>query len=470
MIIVASCLLTVFSLSAGRKGSHKSFKGHLNRKIAQVENGAGIESSVISEEVVLNIDSLIQVIETPDSAILKLYESPRALSRPKIFQGYQTLRRRPISVSLEERYKTLPPADSLVAVDATVFLIPDWLKNRMHYERLIDNMEYYYMIHNPESIDYAEWDLPKPPRLPEEDYSFAAFLKKMNLPKIDPSEAKLPEIVYDKKYWLHYFNTALQLSQAYISTNWYQGGSDYLAILYNLNWNVDLNTNFKPNLLFQSQFQYKLGINSNPKGSLHRYNFSQDLLQYNLKMGVKAFKHWFYSFNLLFNTQLFNGYEEESPKISSAFLSPGTLNLGIGMTYNFQNPKKTFKVSASISPLAYNLKTCIKAEVDPAQFNIRPGKKTVSEIGSSGEANFEWSLTSNITWKSRVFLFSDYKYFLAEWENTFNFQLNRFLSTQLYLYPRYDSSSELNGSKWKHWMLREILSFGVSYTFSTKDP
>lgn len=405
----------------------------------------------------------------PDSLIRQAHRSTRILFRPKVFSGYQTLLWKPKIFQNFEFQPSMPGSATPATAGYAEFGIPDWLKTNIKARRLSEDLEYRQMVYHPESIDYADWDLPVPPRLPEEDYSFAGFLKRQNLPAINLEEAYIPEIELDKRYWLHYFNAALQLSQAYVSTNWYQGGNNYLAFLFNLTWNVDLNTVFKPNLLFQSSFQYKLSINSNPKGSVHKYGTSQDLLQYSLKTGIKAYDHWFYSFNLLFNTQLFNAYEEDTKTMTSAFLSPGTLNLGLGMTYNFQNEKKTFKISASISPLAYNLKTCINKHVDPLQFNIQLGRKTVSEIGSSAEANMEWQLCSNVSWKSRLFLFTNYHYFLGEWENTFNFQINRFLSTQIYLYPRFDSSSEIApGSKWKHWMFKELLSFGFSYVFSTK--
>ncbi|MDE6444449.1 MAG: hypothetical protein K2K64_08550, partial [Muribaculaceae bacterium] len=68
---------------------------------------------------------------------------------------------------------------------------------------------------------------------------------------------------------------------------------------------------------------------------------------------------------------------------------------------------------------------------------------------------------------TRVFLFTDYSYFLSDWENTMNFEINRFLSTQIYAHLRYDTSTE-SLTKWKHFQLREVLSFGLTYTFSTK--
>lgn len=346
--------------------------------------------------------------------------------------------------------------------------IPEWLEIGLRAQRLHDDMRYYYMVNNPAAIDYAYWDLPVPPSLPQEDRSFGAYIKSLKLPEVDASSAVIPEFEQRRINWLHTVGGGVQFSQAYISSNWYQGGNNYLALLFNFNWDVELNTVYHPNMLFQSNLGYKLALNSNPGESLHKYSISQDLFQYNLKMGLKAFNHWFYSFNMQLKTQLFNSYPADSPDLTAQFLSPGDLNVGIGMLYDFSKFDGRLKFTASISPLSYNLKTCLSNRIDHAQFNIAADRRTTSEIGSNAELNLNWQISSNISWKSRLFLFTDYHYFLADWENTLNFTINKFLSTQLYLHPRFDSSSDFNASGWHYWSLKEILSFGLSYTFSTK--
>lgn len=345
--------------------------------------------------------------------------------------------------------------------------LPKWLSDALTSYRIQDDFVYTYMIDNPSTIEYAYWDLPEPPVLLPDEVSFKSYIRKLKLPEIEVEKAVIPEEVIKKKHWLHTFNTLLQFSQAYVSPNWYQGGNNYLALLFNLNWNVQLNQVYHPNLLFQSNFSYKLALSSNPKGQLHKYTISEDLLQYNLNAGIKAYGHWFYSFNLLFKTQLLNNYEEDSMVRTASFLSPGDLNAGLGMTYSYQNKYKTFQFTATISPLSYNLKTCISDKVDHEQFNILPSHKVKNEIGSNAEFNMSWDITSNISYKTRLFLFTDYSYFLSDWENTLSFSINKFLSTQVYVHLRYDTSSE-SSTAWKKFMMREILSFGLSYTFSTK--
>lgn len=346
-------------------------------------------------------------------------------------------------------------------------IAPKWLRDALTSYRIQEDFMYSTMIADPSTIEKAYWDLPVPPRLPEDDVSFEAYIRKLDLPDIDPEKAELLKQDINRIHWLHNVNTMLQFSQAYVSENWYQGGNNHLSLLFGFNWNVQLNQVYHPNLLFQSNLSYKLGLNSTPQDEVHAYSISEDVLQYNLNAGVKAFQKWFYSLNATFKTQILRNYEKNSTVRKASFLSPGDFNLGLGMAYSTQNKKKTFQLTATISPISYNLKTCITDKINHEQFNIRPYKKSHSEIGSNGEINMNWNIMWNINYKSRLFLFSDYKYFLSDWEHTLSFAINKFLSTQVYVHMRYDTSADSNTS-WKKFMLREILSFGLAYTFSTK--
>lgn len=390
--------------------------------------------------------------------------TPR-MSYPRVFTGYRDLSPELFNIPDGEAMMAWA-TEPKIAWDIPSPLSPN-LRAAFRRMQIDDKLLYYYMTDHPRQIEYASWDFPKPPMLPDIDKRYNQLFRKFEFPPLT-SGSKIEAESLGRRNWLHYFNVGLQFSQAYVSSNWYQGGNNYLALLFNFTWNVDLNTVYHPNLLLQSSLTYRLAINSNPKGSLHKYSLTQDNFQYNLKMGLKAFNYWFYSFTLQMKTPFFNTYPENSDNRTGAFLSPGNFNLGLGMTFNKQNKKKTWKLSASIAPISYNLKTCVAHDVDHAQYGIEAHRKTASEIGSNLEANMTWNISDNVSWVSRMFLFTDYKYFQADWENTFNFVINKFLSTQLYVHPRFDSSSDFNSSKWHYWMLKEILSIGLSYTFSTK--
>ena len=151
-------------------------------------------------------------------------------------------------------------------------VIPDWLKRSIDTYRFQEDFTYRMMLENPSLIEYAYWDLPVPPRLPEEDTSLRGYLKRLDLPEISgagelKTNSNMPHI-----NWLHTFNIGLQLSQAYVSGNWYQGGNSYLAFLGNFLWDVQLNNVYHPKLIFQSTLSYKLAINSTPDDQFHKYS------------------------------------------------------------------------------------------------------------------------------------------------------------------------------------------------------
>ncbi len=423
---------------------------------------------------------------------------------PRVFLGYRYMPRHSFDVefpdqrTIDRSWRELAPADT-VADDISSFLdsllwagylpaeekpvipdredlpvafgtaTPDWLSSTRDAYDFQEDFVYSMMIEHPELIEYAYWDLPVPPRLPKEDQSFRGFLKRQDLPAPIGTGAVPVPTDRERINWLHTFNIGLQLSQAYVSGNWYQGGNSYLAFLGNFLWDVQLNPVYYPKLIFQSTVSYKLAINSTPDDECHKYSVSQDLFQYNLKTGYKAVNNWYYSFLAQFKTQFMNSYPANSMTRTASFLSPGELNLGLGMTYSKENAKKTLKFSASISPVSYNFKTCIDPKVDHAQFGILQDRKWVNEVGSNAELNFYAQLWGNTTYTTRLFIFSDYRMLQTDWENTLNFQFSRVFSTQIYAHLRYDTSADSGISRqWRKLMLKEILSVGISYTFSTK--
>lgn len=278
------------------------------------------------------------------------------------------------------------------------------------------------------------------------------------------------EIEIKKRHWIRTFNASLQFSQAYISPNWYQGGNNNLNIIANIFYNVKLNQEFHPKLLFETTMQYKLGVNSAPDDSLRNYSISEDLLQFNTTFGIKAANHWYYSFTAQFKTQIMTAYAINSRNMVSSLLSPGELTFGIGMTYNYASNKNRFTFDASLAPVSYNLKTCIEPDdkLAHSSFGIKPDKKYVMNFGASAEAKMTWRIIDNITLNSRLFFFTDYKGLTADWENTLAMDITKYLATQIYVHARYDTGTpECANPDWHKLQLKEILSFGVTYKFST---
>ena len=411
-------------------------------------------SAVVPDTVaVLPTDSLLSLSTYEMVTVLPSYNL-----RPTVFDQLQVW----------DDSLSLATPDAVVAgrgIDPAIF---SWINEEDLRNKLVMRARQHHFVYRPDAVFYNESQLPEPPK------EFTAVIDPATasivLKEVVKTDIKVDGLGMDirKRHWLRNFNGSLQFSQAYVSPNWYQGGNNNLNALLNLYYNVKLNPRYHPKWIFENTFQYKLGVNNAPDDDLRDYSISEDLLQWNMTLGYKSARRWYYSLATTFKTQLLNNYKTNTNDMKAAFLSPGELNVGLGMTYSYQNPKKTFSFDASISPLSWNMKTCINRHMDVNKYGIKPGRKVVNEIGSSAEGKLSWKMCDNISLRSRLFVFTDYGYIQGDWENTIMFDINRFLTTQIYVHARYDSTTKRPEpeSEWHKFQLKEILSFGISYKFA----
>ncbi len=344
----------------------------------------------------------------------------------------------------------------------------NWAENVVNTRRRANRFNQRYMLDNAGQVRYNISTLPEAPKkyVATVDPTKASITVEEIAVTADKAKDDVEAVEVKKRNWLHDFQGLVQFSQAYNSPNWYQGGNNNLNMIVNAVWSVKLNPAFNSKLLFENTVSYKLAMNSAPDDSLRNYSISEDLFQINTKFGLKARKHWYYSMTMQFKTQLLNNYKKNTQDLSAAFLSPGELNLGLGMTYSTTTKKCDF--NASLAPFSYNLKTCVNSRMNPETFGIKPGKKTVSQIGSNIDCKLVWKMSYNITFTSRLTAFTNYDYVQSDWENTLAFTINKFLSTQVYVHLRYDSQgARFEDSNWRKWQVKEILSFGFSYKIGT---
>lgn len=382
---------------------------------------------------------------------------PSLMFLPLIFEKYEAFDESVTAIASKD--------DSGFGFDAG----DQWLVDAQNKSASERKLRYHTMINTPQINRHNLDELPEPPK----QYEIVADPSSRTL-ELEQKELgqdlNLPEEqqVIKVRNWLHSFDGSIQFSQAYMSDNWYQGGNNNLNVIGNFIWNVSLNTNKYPNLLFDNTVQYKIGLASAPQDSLRSYSISEDLFQVNSKFGYKAIKNWYYSMTLLFKTQLLNNYTANTNTLTASFLTPGELNLGLGMTYSTKSKDGYLTFDMSISPLSYNMKICREnTRVDPTTMGVDEGRHFAHEIGSSFEGKMTWKITPAISWTSRLYAFSNYEYLQGDWENTFNFSVNKYLSTQFYVHLRYDKSASYNES-WRYWQFKEILSFGLTYKFSMK--
>lgn len=269
-------------------------------------------------------------------------------------------------------------------------------------------------------------------------------------------------VVVRPNFWTHKGNGYMQFTQHYISDNWYKGGESTNALLAGLV--LEANFDDRQRLELENKLEIKLGFITAPSDTVHKYKTNADLFRLNSKLGVKAFKNWYYTLAGEFKTQFFGNYKTNTNNMISNFLSPAQLDITLGM--DFKQNKKNYSLSLLGSPLAYTFMYISNDKIiDPGAFNVEQGHKTANLFGSKFTGNLTWKIIPSIVWESKLEYFTTYDTVIASWENTFNFVLNRYLSTKLFVHARYDDGVKLTEDNKSYFQMQELLSFGLNYTW-----
>ena len=70
----------------------------------------------------------------------------------------------------------------------------------------------------------------------------------------------------------------------------------------------------------------------------------------------------------------------------------------------------------------------------------------------------------NVKWKTRLYGYTTYKRAELEWENTLMFQFNKYISSNVFVYPRFDDGAKRDKDH-GYWQLKEYASIGFTYSF-----
>jgi len=234
----------------------------------------------------------------------------------------------------------------------------------------------------------------------------------------------------------------INVSQGSLS-NWAAGGEDFSL---SLNSVLSLFAFYKKDKhSWDNTFDFNLGyVKTTSLGSRKNDDRIDLLSKYghalNSKLNVAGL------FN--FRSQLFKGYTYDgdgAKTLSSAFLSPAYILVSPGLDY-----KPNADLSIFVSPITERW-TIVKDDTLSAKglYGVDPGKHSRGEFGAFASINYLKEFNKNITYKSRLDLFSNYKrkpknvdlYFT----NVLNVNLSKILSLTWSVDMIYDDDVRLFG-------------------------
>lgn len=268
-------------------------------------------------------------------------------------------------------------------------------------------------------------------------------------------------VVQKPNFWKFKGEGFLQFMQNFISNNWYKGGeSNYSAVG---SATLEANYDNKGKWKWENKLEMKLGFQTTKSDTVNKFKSTEDLIRLTSQLQLRAAKNWYYNLQLIANTQFTKGLKSNDKKVYSDFMSPFDLNLALGMDYKFTSKNKKLTGNISLSPLAVSYRYVDRLDLS-TRFGVKEGHHTKTEFGSQMMAELEWKFSDLFKWKSRLFGFTSYKRTLIEWENSFTLQVSRYISANLFVYPRFDDTGTRDEDL-GFFQFKQYSSVGFSYSF-----
>ena len=174
-----------------------------------------------------------------------------------------------------------------------------------------------------------------------------------------------------------------------------------------------------------------------------------------------------------FRTQFTAGYrydkdsitEQEIPVKISEFMSPGYLTAALGVEYK---PSDNFFVM--VSPVTGKFTFVMDDSLSAAgAYGVPKGEHMRTEFGAYLNSMYLAKLMENVTFQTRLNLFSSYKKPTAidvNWDNLLNMQVNKYISASLSVQLIYDEDVDVqreNGTTGPAVQLKHVIAIGVGY-------
>ena len=293
------------------------------------------------------------------------------------------------------------------------------------------------------------------------DFVFQKFSPDQKLTKIQ----KQYEVVSP---WDLGGNGTFGFTQVYLS-NWKAGGKSAFSFLTVLKGYANYSGS---KIKWENSGEFRNGW-IRQGGDLNQTQKNDDKLELISRLGLSAFKKWYYSSEIDFVTQFFNGYNyPDKTKPISSYLSPAKTIIKLGLDYK---PNKNF--SLFISPItAKNVFVRDTAQIDQTKFGVPANSRSFWEPGFNADLRFKYDINQQISFETKYKMFLNYqnpfKKIDVNWENTLVAQLTNRISMTLMLYLLYDDNVTFPTGKMgtdgkeifkPKWQTKELTTIGFSY-------
>lgn len=272
----------------------------------------------------------------------------------------------------------------------------------------------------------------------------------------------------EQRYWVPSFESSIQFSQSHVSDNWYKGGSSNLNLYMRT---YAAMTYLRGKIKWKNELEDKLSIydmDKSDKTAGRGFRVADDQIRLRSNFGLKAISGWYYTLDAEARTQLLTTYKGDTNEVQSSPLAPLTFNVGLGMRFDYTNKSKRvyqrkFVLAMNLAPISYTYRSSIRRDIDLARHGLTAEKLYYHRIGSTIKASMQWDINMNVSWVSKLYFNTSYTNIEAEWENTLDMKIGRYLSTRINLQLRYDDAARPSSGWNKYLQYNELLSFGFSY-------
>ncbi len=258
--------------------------------------------------------------------------------------------------------------------------------------------------------------------------------------------------------WRREATLMAQITQNYVTDNWYQGGSSSFAGYGSAKGQISY---ISERFTWENFGEWRMGGSTISADSLHKVNTTDDLFRIYSKANLRIVPKLFTSISAEIETRLLPTYKSNSMVLKSGPFSPFRFNAAFGIDY-----KPVPGLSVSVSPLAYKMIHVMDTvRVNPTDYGLKAGQRTQHNVGSSVRVEYIWKPVREVALDAKFFCYTNYHDVEIDLEVNCDFIINRFLSARLSLHPRYDTSVIMEGDTHAKIQFRELLSIGFAHKF-----